>query len=301
MKIDNFALTMFQTCPAKYRLRIVDGWTSRGRSGALGFGSALHYGLAEWYRTGGNISKALLAINDGWPADMPIDDWRTKEKCVTTMIDYAKRYPQETFKVVGAPDSPVVEVAFTLDTGLYLPCPCTPETTEMASETCTICGHPREPIEYGGIYDMLIEFSDHLYVVDHKTTSIMGNGYFNQFKPNNQMSGYIWAASKMSSKRVAGAFINGIGVYKSSATKFEREITSRSQAGLDEWLINLWHSCCAIDTCNRKGYWPLHTNACTLYGLCEFHAVHSLEHESERVKRLNTDYINDRWDYENRD
>jgi hypothetical protein len=148
---------------------------------------------------------------------------------------------------------------------------------------------------------MLVEFGGSVFVVDHKSTSVMGSGYFNQFKPNNQMTGYIWAGSLMSGKRVSGAIINAIGVYKTGATKFDREITSRSPLAIEEWLRNLWHECVAIKTAERTGFYAMRTGACTLYGLCEYHAVHSLDNPKERQRRLETEYVQEHWDYEARD
>lgn len=295
---------MHQTCPAKFDLRMNEGWTSRRRSGALGFGAALHEGLAVWHR-GGGLQAALLAIDSKWPDAMPVDDWRTKEKCLTVMIDYTKNYPTETFKVVGMPDNPVVEVPFTLDFGMYLPCnECGFEAggiDEPERATCPNCNAPREPLEYGGIYDMLVDFDGQLFVVDHKTTSMMGAGYFNQFKPNNQMTGYIWAAGALSGKKVSGALINAIGMFKVGKTRFDRQITSRSDEEIAEWKMNVYTECCNIQHHKRTGIWPMRTGACTLYGLCEYHSVHSLGHQRERIKRLETDYVKEPWDYELRD
>lgn len=301
MKIDNFALSMHQTCPAKYDLRIREHWVSRRRSGALGFGTALHEGLATWYRTG-EVAKALVAISNHWPENMPVDDFRTKSKCVEVMLAYIKQYPHESWSIIGAPENPVIEVPFTLDTGMFLPCTeCWLLEDPISDRVCATCGVPREPIEYGGIYDMLVEFGGSVFVVDHKSTSMMGSGYFNQFKPNNQMTGYIWAGSEMSGKRVSGAIINAIGIYKTGATKFAREITSRSPLAIEEWLLNLWHECVAIKSNERLGHFAMRTSACTLYGLCEFHSVHSLDNPKERARRLEVDFVKEEWDYEQRD
>lgn len=73
MKVDNFALQLWQKCPALYDLRINKQWTPRQKGGALGSGGALHLGLAKWYRTG-DLAQALMAIHEGWPANMPYDD-----------------------------------------------------------------------------------------------------------------------------------------------------------------------------------------------------------------------------------
>lgn len=280
MKIDNFALTMFQSCPAKYDLRMRQGWTARRRSAALGFGGALHEGLAAWYRTHDKV-KALEAIHNFWPANVPTDDYRNKAKCVEVMIEYLRHYPSEMWNVVGFPDNPMIECTFTLDTGLTL--------------------EDGEPIEYGGIFDGLIEMNGVVYVLEHKSTSQLGATYFNQFKPNNQVTGYVWAAQHLSGGRVGGALINAIGVYKSSPTKFERTITSRSSEEIDEWLKNVRNTCQMIRDCEKRGVWPLHTPSCVQYGLCEFHSVHSLSSAKTRERLLEQDYVREPWSFEQRD
>ena len=294
MKIDNFALTMYQTCPEKFRLRMIEGWTPSRRSGALGFGGAFHEGLAAWYRTG-NIGQALLAIDKSWPDNMPVDDFRTKAKCAQVMIDYAKKYPHETFKTVQGPSGPFIEVPFTLDTGMELP-------AELSWLTEKAAGVPypagNEPIEYGGIFDGLVNFGSAIYVLEHKTTSMLGAMYFNQFKPNNQVTGYVWAAGQMSGKPVGGAIINAIGVYKVGATKFERHITARFPEEIAEWMQNVYNVCIQIKRAQYDALYTKSTNACTMYGMCEFHSVCSLARVAERRKRLEMDYVQEPWDYE---
>lgn len=304
MKIDNFALTMHQTCPAKFDLRINQEWTVRRRSGALGFGAALHEGLCTWYKTG-ELSKSLVAIAEAWPQEHPIDDYRTREKCIQTMMDYVKTYPTESFKVIGyGTDDAMVEKTFSLETGLYLSCwECGPdyEWDGDGAPVCPNCGAPVEPIEYGGIFDTLVEFGGRIFILEHKSTSVLGPTYFHQFKPNNQVTGYVWGASKLSGRPVGGAIINAIGIYKSSSTKFERSITTRSPADIEEWLRNVKAVCEEIQQHRRTGFWPMRTSACTLYGICEFHSVHTLSHPTEREARLQTDYVKHRWDHEFRD
>lgn len=293
-------LTMAQTCPAKYALR-KEGWTTRRRSGALGFGAALHEGLAEWYRSG-NLDRALAEIKSKWPENTPVDDYRTLDKCLTVMREYVRRYPAEPFHIVGSDvGEPIVEVPFTLFTGMYLDCQKCGGQWDKQTEFCPHCNEPLEPIEYGGIFDGLIEFGTQVFILEHKSTSQLGAYYFNQFKPNNQVTGYVWAAGLLSGKRVGGAMVNAIGVYKTGATKFERHLTSRSEAEISDWLENVRHECNLIKHYERTGFYPKRTMACTLYGLCEYHSVHVLATEKEQRKRLEQDYILDPWDFERRD
>lgn len=309
MKIDNFALTMFQTCPHKYFRRMIQGWTPRRKSGALGFGGALHEGLAEWHRDG-ELGMALVAIDKGWPDAMPVDDFRTKDKCLSTMMEYVKQYPTESFKTVVGPNGPLIEVPFTLDTGMYLPCrlswigtdKSTPDCSGVSNESgvCVHCGKDCEPIEYGGIFDGLVEYGGTVYVLEHKSTSMLGSTYFNQFKPNNQVTGYVWAAGQMSGRQVGGAIINAIGVYRVGKTKFERHITNRFPEEIVEWLENVRIVCNQIKEAELRQTFSRSTGACTMYGLCEFHSVCNLAREKERLKRLDMDYHIDPWDYEKR-
>lgn len=316
MKLDNFMLQMHQTCPAKYDLRINNNWTMRRKSAALGFGGALHAGLARWYSLSpspsvqGNRNRLDLSISDierSWPVEHPIDDFRSLGKCKDVMMDYASQYPSESFKVLGLEEGkPMVEQTFTLMTGLYLSCfACgvdagTPKEGDAAN-ICPNCNDPLEPIEYGGIFDTLVDFSSQIFILEHKSTSVMGSTYFLQFRPNNQVTGYVWGASGLSGRRVSGTIVNAIGVYKASATKFERHITTRSPADIAEWLKNVKAVAEEIQHHKRTGFWPMRTAACTIYGTCEFHNVHTLTTQIEREARLTNDYVKSKWDFERRE
>lgn len=306
---------MFQSCPAKYFLRAKMGYVARRKSAALGFGGAIHAGLAEWYKSH-DPKRALLAIDSVWPNNLPIDDWRTKQKCLQTMAEYIRNYPTEVFDIIGyGTDAVMIECTFTLPTGMYLDCASCGEPAWCLGDEknesrieldspflglCRSCGESCELIEYGGIFDGLVEYGG-IYVLEHKSTSVLGSYYFNQFKPNNQVTGYIWAAGKLSGQKVGGALVNAIGVYKAGATKFERQITNRSEAEIQAWLINLRNSCQMIADCERRGFWPQHTGSCTIYGKCEYHDVHVLSTEKEQQKRLESDYVIEHWAYEDRD
>jgi hypothetical protein len=307
MIVDNFALSIFQSCPAKFDLRILQQWTTKRKSAALGFGGAFHLGLAEWYKTGSRAAM-LGAVQSGWPDGMPVDDFRSKAKCVEALIAYTKEYPAENFVVVDGPDGKLIEVSFTLPTGLFLPmCPVCKIDCRVdghwspVDPLCPNCGAALEDLQYGGIFDGLVEFSGALYVLEHKTTSRLGDRFFDQFRPNNQVSGYVWGASQLSGKQIGGALINAIGVYKSSPTKFKRQVTMRASEEIDEWLGSVYNTCVSIQQAKITGSFPMHTGSCTMYGRCEYHAVHSLPFAKQRVAILEQDYQRSEWNHEARD
>lgn len=273
-RIDNFALTTHQACPAKYQLRIVDHWEPRTKGAALGYGAAVHAGLAKWYE-GRPLIEALEAIRLAWPASHPPDDFRTVTKAQELLMKYVREYPSESFKVVR------VETAFTLDLG---------RTTELGT-----------PIEYGGIFDTLVDFNGMLYVLEHKTTSELGNYYFHQYNPNNQVTGYVWAASILSGRKVGGAIINALCTTKGGNIKFERQITNRSEQDIENWKNDVAAECSEIERNKIKGFFAKRTINCSQYGGCPYRAVHTLSTEKEQRSRLETEYVRSEWDYEARD
>jgi hypothetical protein len=59
--------------------------------------------------------------------------------------------------------------------------------------------------------------------------------------------------------------------------------------------------CEAIHQAKQTKHYPMHTAACTLYGLCEFHSVHSRSTQIERERMLEMNYTREKWDYERRE
>lgn len=289
MKVDNFTLEQFQ-CPAKYDLRIRRQLLPLRRKISLSFGTVIHHGFAAWYRTGSEL-EALKAVANHWPEVGISDDFRNLGYACQVIRAYIREHPTESFTVIQGPEGPVVEQAFTVDTGLML--------DEEFREGDPDQGH----ILYGGIIDLGVDFNGVLYVLDHKTTTVLGDGdwYFAKFKPDNQMTGYIWGLSRISSQRVGGALINAVGLYKSGDIRFKRQITSRNQFEIDEWLDGVRTRCNEIKRCERNKNWRLETSCCTLYGKCEYYDVHVLNDPDDREKWLAQNFVKSEWNYEDRD
>ena len=304
MKVDNFTLEQF-VCPAKYDLRINRHIVPIRKKPSLSFGGVMHRGWAEWYRTGSE-AKALKAVHEHWPEVMPSDDFRTEAYALKAIHAYVQEYPSESWKILQGADGAIVEQAFTVDTGLFLECAeCNGYTGEgdYLSGKCSNCGTDLERLEYGGIIDVGAELGDTLYVVDHKTTTRLGDGsyYFLQYKPDNQMTGYIWGLNRLTNRRVGGAIINAAGLYKSGEVKFKRGITGRNDFEIAEWLRGVLIRCNEIKRCERTGMWRLETSKCMDYGECEYRSIHILGDAVSREKRIEQDYVKSTWNYEDRD
>jgi hypothetical protein len=306
MKVDNFALEQ-AICLAKYDLRIRKHLVPLRRKPSLSFGGVMHHGWAAWYKTG-NAASALQAIHEHWPEVMPSDDFRTEAYALKVMASYIQEYPTESWKPIQGPNGAVVEQAFTIDTGMFLECKnCHDYMAEddKLSGGCSNCGGELESIIYGGIIDVGAEFGDTLYVVDHKTSTVLGKEdstyYFLQYKPDNQMTGYIWGLKKLTNRKVGGCVINAVGLYKSGEVRFKRHITARNDYEIAEWLEGVRHRCNRIRRAERLAEFPMETSQCMNYGQCDYHSVHVLNDPVSREKRLETDFVTSEWNYEDRD
>lgn len=313
MKIDNTMLTSFQRCPLLYKTRIVDWWTSRYASAALGHGGAMHEGLKAWYQgaidglsTTERAEAALHAINDSWPQNHPIDDFRTKQRAMELMVRYIKQYPFESFQVIA------VEIPFTFELDrVILWCKnCLMENPPWSGnfprQYCKQCNLPLEPIEYGGIVDCLTQFGvgsqSVNYVLEHKTTSELGGNYFTQWEIHNQITGYCWGAGQASGKLIGGANLNVLCLTKGGNIKFDRRMIGVNPSQIEEWKNDVARTCNEIAYAQRHGHWRKSTDHCvTKYGTCQFHSVHLLSDPVDRERRLETDYIKQEWNFEKRD
>lgn len=285
--LDNTARSAHEGCPRMYEYRILTGWVRRDSlGGALLAGAALHLGLAEWYRSH-SLSAAQEAIRQGWEAEGSPDssDWRTLEKVLTTMRQYTQAYPTENFKIVGAPELPFIEQRVTIDTGLS----CFDGT----------------PIHYGGLIDTVVEDSVGYAIMDHKTCSVFGEdgsparyNFWASFKPDSQMTGYVWLAQQITDKPIRGVIINGIGWNRVAATRFDRYIVNYSAEDIEEWKRSLICEANQIRRNQLAGFYPMKTHSCiTKYGRCAYHGICSLE-PTIRNAALDQDYIKRPWSHE---
>lgn len=314
MKVDNTMLLAFQKCPLFFRERHELHWASRYASGALGHGGAVHEGLKAWYQNmkdGGGavrgVELAVQAISDAWPPNHPIDDFRTKERAQRLMLAYIQEYPSETFSILE------VEVPFCFELGRkILWCgDCQFENPPTAGGLprviCSGCGKELEEIEYGGIFDTLTRFGPMTsqsvnYVLEHKTTSELGDHYFVQWEIHNQITGYCWGASQASGKLIGGANVNVLCLTKGGNMKFKRRMIGVNPSQIEEWKNDVAVECNNIARAQRLGHWQKRTDSCvSKFGTCLYHSVHLLSDPDERRRRLETDYVKEEWNFERRD
>lgn len=274
-RCDNSAKELFEECARAAQYYSVDRREGAGESAPLFRGHAIHHALAirrNWHLQGAPQSKwepeqLAYILNTYADKDFGPDEWRTAEHAVNTIVEYNKTWPidSEPFQVI--PGS--VEQPFKLLLG---------EATldsEITSHMGTFYVN-KVQIYWTGIQDARIVYGSPL-VLDSKTTSILGEQFWDNFVLDSQMLSYVWASGKLGHP-VEGYFVDAIAGRKPTksgkAHEYQRQRFFTDQSQIDEWerdtftLITdfLEHLC--------RGYFPKSPKWCFgKYGRCQYWKV----------------------------
>lgn len=285
VSINSSSLSLLQTCMRKTDLIINQNWTTQTDSPALVYGLAIHKALEFYYLAdpelrklpvnfmtqaemigaghkydGNNIplqsiqqfaiaGKALSAFDDANKRSIPTGAW--------TLAHYFKTYENDPYVVYSDDDGPFVERTF----------------------RCALYGSPEIEISYFGTIDLILQHLEtkQILVTDHKTTSVMGNDFFNRLKPNHQYSGYLWGAIEAFGIVTNEFLINGIQVKTKPLTKrggppnFIHQVTSRDDDDFIEFRHAVIEAVSRYMGCKNLQQWPQgHVDTCAMYGGCQF-------------------------------
>lgn len=123
---------------------------------------------------------------------------------------------------------------------------------------------------FGGRFDQVLEWNGKLWVRDFKTVSRMGKTYGDQFEPNNQMTGYVWAAKELSGRPVEGVIIDVCYNTKNQGPEFYEFLTTRTPEHIERWIETIETEIVEIDRYYESMTFPMRTQACHDYGGCYF-------------------------------
>ena len=188
LRVDNTILRSVATCDTQAIIRHVLGYTSIDESRYFASGRAGHAARAEWHRTRGDVTKAMLVFDaeykDWAEANIEPDDrlsWSNVRRCTERWL---RKHTPESFPLVP------VQVEQTLETPL----------TEDGS------------IVYVLKMDLLGEdaMDQSLWVCDTKTTGRITMDWKKAFRNDSQLTGYVWGAQQIFQKPVVGAYIDAV-------------------------------------------------------------------------------------------
>lgn len=328
--IDNSSLEVFTTCPMSAYYKLVLKREAHARNAALTFGGALHEGLELFLhdqysqQTGGvhnDFTRAaqkdledqrVLRFFTENPA--PPDEYRTVTNALAVLSAYRQRaaMPDYAWNIQFDANGPLIERAFELplgviEVGAWIEAPwLSIDQIALNQEDWirTYLSPLPIPVESNKVFVSQIHLAwsgridaiarcgpgEAVRVVDHKTTSIMGDQFLQDFQISNQVLGYVWAARQLwPDLSVSGFCLNAIHFKKPtgsgaitdpgprggpSALNFLRAYYDYSPQRVDEWASN----CIAIVSdfihCLVRDHFPRHTKWCFgKYGKCQYHDV----------------------------
>ena len=260
---DSTSLGWFKECPRKYYFSMILGLRARAveESVHLRWGSIYHSALELFDRRrfeGADRETATRDVvryvleatwDDGKPWE-PEHNTKTRPNLIRSVLWYLDFFTNDNASTVAlANGKPAVELSFRL-----------PVDNDLV-----LCGHLDRVVDWpagGG-----------QFVMDRKTTSsTLTPNYFNQYKPDNQMSLYSYAGAAILRAPIKGVIIDAVQVAV-GFSRFERGITYRSTEELDEWLNETyawvgqahWHA--------DRDFWPGNDKSCHHFGGCVFRKV----------------------------
>jgi len=285
--VDNSMLELLTTCSRALQYNRLELRVAAAEKPSANFGSAIHKALEYRYKNYCNkradeellSQQAKLLTQFFTDRPQPIEDFRTLNWAIEVVRRYNNRYNIEPFNLlVNDKQEVMTEVSFAL-----------PFYEHIGFEK-------KIPVIYCGRIDLPVLWDNQLFIVDHKTTSILGPGFFDRMRMSAQQKGYSWAFQELTGRKAVGYVINAIrvkeppqyvvdGKPRSSKTttveqwwdeSLQRERFFLQDSELYEWRSNtielierfLWH--------HARGYMPMETAWCTVFGRCPYYDVCTL-------------------------
>lgn len=264
---DSTSLGNLKACARMYLYSNVLGYAPRETSAHLTFGIYYHGAFEHFdhYRAQGDewdvaLRKAIRwclevtwnrELGRPWISDIPE---KNRVSLVRSVVWYLDQFRQDTLKTVLLADGrPAVELSFRFDLGKVSP----------EGVGYVVCGH----------FDKIVEWQEHLYIADKKTTkSALSPYYFSQFSPHNQFSLYTVASKVVYAKEVKGIIVDAAQIGAGFA-RFQRELVPRSREQNEEFLQELHWWIGHAEEAALTRQWPMNETACGNYGGCPFREV----------------------------
>jgi hypothetical protein len=271
---DNSTIDKFLCCPRAGEYGHIRKRSPAQKRWPLIFGEIIHKVLEYRYRMCSQDPCAVhrdsmnsIIMTEFAKHEIPINEYRNESLMQSIVIEYNKIYCLEDFRVLsgsanGAPATPFVELPFIFKLG-----------------RCS-----DRDIYYSGKIDLGISRNSEIFTADHKTSSMMGETFWNEQRTNPQHLGYMAGFFAATGIRPVGYMVNGIRPRPPAKSRasvinedFQRDWVYKSWDEVDEWTENtlalidelLWHY--------SKGFMPMKRSWCHgKYGPCEYIDVCSI-------------------------
>ncbi len=333
--IDNSAAERF-VCPTLAANYLVEGREPHPTNAALIFGGALHVGIETLLRgntvseVGDDVSSQtellIRAAEDitsfftKHPA--PLDEYRTLTNALEVLRFYQQRmtFPDYNMRILSDEKGPLIERAFelplgVLEIGAWVKVPHL--SNEVIEQNCIDFRNECPPLDkehvfiekvhvaWAGRVDVIAFCNGTARIVDHKTTSIGGEQFVQDFQLSSQTRGYLWAAQQLWPElNVTGFCLDAIYLKRPAkgcsimergprggepALQFFRSYFDYTPQSVADWADNALVRVEDFIHSLVRGYFPMEVTYCfnRKYGKCPYHDVCLLQVDNpEGAKRL---------------
>ena len=327
--VDNSMIELLTTCPRALEYNRFHKRVAAVSKPSLAFGSAIHLALEHRYKAYKNMAPdAILADEQSQllskffeenPGDP--EDYRNLNWACEIIRRYNDRYATEEFQLLTDENGEVqVEMSFALplfNMEVWLPDKALRGLSVLIIPDEVRIGYIKAsiPVIYTGRIDLPVMWDDQLFIIDHKTTSILGPQFGDKMKMSAQQKGYCWAFEQLTKKKVAGYCINAIRVKEPPAyltnpdsprkgkntvdswwqESFVRERYFLQAGEMEEWKRNVialieemfWHY--------SNDYMPMKTAWCNQFGRCAYFDVCSLSGSDRGVMLSSGMFTENTW------
>jgi hypothetical protein len=266
---DSTSIGLIKTCPRLYYLTMIEGWAPKGDSIHLQFGIEYHHALETYAHLRADGIPHELAVRDtirnllNRTADWVYDPstkagkYKNRETITSLVVDYLDHFIDDPCQThIRSDGFPAVELSFRFELDF------TPND------------HEDFPYVLSGHLDRVVEFNDHLFVMDHKTTTTApGDYYFDQYEPNNQMTLYTIAGGVVLHSPIKGVIIRAAQILLEKPHRFVSGFTYRTPDQIEEWLLDLRFHLNNAEAYAETNYWPMNDTACDKFGGCKFRRI----------------------------
>lgn len=309
--IDNSSLEKFTTCERSAEYYIIHRREAADPKWALRFGSIIHtmlemrYRNPQWVQNGqdphliASQFQALAAEFDTTPA--PELDHRNYNYAMELLDAYNLAHPNEPFTVLKHPTTaqPLVEVPFAVPLGT-IKLPQWIWLSDLANPDSDPWQDDIIPVVWTGKIDLIYRYDGMTYILDHKTTSMMGPSFFQEFDLSQPMYGYVWAAEQLLSTQIDAFAVNAICTRRLTKTGKGIECARKSyyvdREQLVDWKKDIVTHITTFLLRISQNYFPKNTKWCMgKYGQCPYWDVCTLPSSTRSAALFSNTYQDVTW------
>lgn len=273
--IDNTQRDAFVACPLKWKRSFVDNLAQITPSIHLHAGGCLasalettrrafyEQHLPEWQALALGLEKLIVSWGD---PEFGADLDKSLPRMIWAFDDYFREYRlgSDSIQPLIHHGRAAVEFSFAMPLPINNP-------------------DSGDPLVFTGRFDMIGLFQDTLFVVDEKTTAMLGQSWAQQWDLKSQFTGYC-AAAREYGHPVAGAIVRGIGLLKNSTT-FAQVIQYRPDWQIDRWYAQLLRDVQRmVDAYTSNIYDAALSEPCAAYGGCAFRRLCLSQHPEQWIE-----------------